>query len=246
MGLELCDYDKKAKDAVACFWRTRNATLKKQEQKGVSVQGQRAAVTAGKNMDGFLSIVTQLAQHNGLAQAEAMLDRRVLTLPGYFRPTKNWDLLIFNAGKLIGVFEFKSQVGPSFGNNANNRSEEAIGNGTDFWIAYREGAFGDIQKPFLGFVMLLEDCEKSRKSVAATSPHYDVFPEFVNASYAERYNLLCKKLVQEQLYSAACLLLTPKSAEVDGAYTALSELAGFKTFVTQWAAHCAAEAARAE
>lgn len=42
---------------------------------------------------------------------------------------------------MIAAVELKSQVGPSFGNNCNNRTEEAIGTAHDFWTAYREGAF---------------------------------------------------------------------------------------------------------
>ncbi len=35
-------------------------------------------------------------------------------------------------GKLLAGIEFKSQVG-SFGNNYNNRTEEAIGSAADIW-----------------------------------------------------------------------------------------------------------------
>ncbi len=38
---------------------------------------------------------------------------------------KKWDLLVVE-GCLIAAIEFKSQVG-SFGNNYNNRTEEALG-----------------------------------------------------------------------------------------------------------------------
>jgi hypothetical protein len=44
--------------------------------------------------------------------------------------------------------EFKSQIGPSFGNNFNNRTEEALGSATDIWAAYREGAFKPSSRPF--------------------------------------------------------------------------------------------------
>ena len=43
-------------------------------------------------------------------------------------------------GQLVTAIEFKSQVGPSFGNNFNNRVEEAIGNAADIWIALSRGA----------------------------------------------------------------------------------------------------------
>ena len=69
---------------------------------------------------------------NGLTDAHMMLGRRVLCLPGYFRPTKLWDLLVINQGRLVAALELKSQIGPSFGNNFNNRTEEALGTAIDF------------------------------------------------------------------------------------------------------------------
>jgi hypothetical protein len=48
-----------------------------------------------------------------------------VTLPGYFRPTKLWDVLVIHDKRLLAAIELKSQVGPSFGNNFNNRTEEA-------------------------------------------------------------------------------------------------------------------------
>ena len=136
-------------------------------------------------------------------------------------------------------------MGPSFGNNANNRTEEAIGNGIDLWTAYRESAFGkETPPPFVGYLMLLEDAAGSRKPVRDISPHFPIFPEFRNASYAVRYNILCRKLVQEKLYTSACLLLSPRSAVEDGEYFEMSELTGLKVFLTSLAGHVAAEAAR--
>jgi len=49
--------------------------------------------------------------------------------------------VVIHEGHLIAAMKFKSQTGPSFGNNFNNRTEEAIGSATDLWASYREGAF---------------------------------------------------------------------------------------------------------
>jgi hypothetical protein len=78
-------------------------------------------------------------------------------------------------------------------------------------------------------MMLFEDAEGSRRPIRVGTPHYPVFPEYRVASYAERYNIMCRKLMQEQLYTAAALLLSPKSAQEDGQYEELSELTGFRT-----------------
>ena len=159
---------------------------------------------------------------------------------------KLWDMLAINDGRLVATIELKSQVGPSFGNNLNHRTEEAIGTAVDLWTAYREGAFGDHPRPFVGWLMLVEDCNGSRSPVRARSPHFPVFKEFNRASYAERYNILCRKLIQEQLYTTATLLLSPRSAVDTEEYVELSEVTGLKTFVTTLAGHVAAEAARVD
>jgi len=241
MALDLANYEAKARNAVRLFWGKREAARQKQLKSGKADQGERSGVTGGKNMNGFPDLVVDLVKANGLADAAILQDGRVLTLPGYFRPTKLWDLLILRKGCLIAALEFKSQVGPSFGNNFNNRAEEAIGTAVDLWTAYREGAFGEQPRPFIGWLMLLEDAPASCSPVRDRSPHFPVFPDFHNASYAERYNALCKKLVQEQMYTAACILTSPRNT---GNYSEMSDMTGLKTFVTAFAGHIAVEAAR--
>jgi hypothetical protein len=245
MGLDLADYERQAREAVMAFWGNRALAKKKQIEAGVVDQGERAGVTDGKNMDGFTALIIDLVRQNGLRHAQICQRRAVLTLPGYFRPTKLWDLLVILDGRLVAAIELKSQVGPSFGNNFNNRTEEAIGTAHDFAVAYREGAFGKHPRPFIGWLMLVEDADASRRSVNDRSPHFNVFPEFQGASYLKRYDVLCQRLVQEQLYTATALMASPRSAENDGAFCEMSELTNLKTFVTEFAAHIAAEAARA-
>ena len=77
-----------------------------------------------------------------------------------------------------------------------------------------------------------------------TSPHFPVFPEFQGASYLERYNILCRKLTQERLYTTATVMASPRTAAKTGEYADLSELTSLKTFITSFAGHIAAEAAR--
>lgn len=244
MALNLANYEQKAREAVKTFWSTREEAKQKQAESGKQDQGERSAVTGGKNMDGFVQLAVDVIKANGLRDADIMLKKSVLTLPGFYRPTKLWDVLVVRKKRLIAALEFKSQVGPSFGNNCNNRAEEAIGTSTDFWTAYRDGAFGEVTRPFLGYFFVLEDAPASRSPVENEEPHFPVFPEFVDASYADRYNILCKKLVQENLFTSAALLLTPRSGGPAGDYSEISELTGLRTFVTTLAGHIAAETAR--
>lgn len=244
MALNLADYQKKVQRAIKAFWKSREASRKKQIDSGKADQGERSGVTSGKNMDGFIDLVIDLVRGNGLAHAEIHQNRAVLTLPGYFRPTKLWDLLVIHKGELIAAIELKSQVGPSFGNNFNNRSEEAIGTAHDLWTAYREGAFGKQPRPFVSWLMLVEDAPGSRSPVKDSSPHFPVFNEFKGASYLERYDILCRKLIQEQLYTTATLITSSRKSITNGTFSELSELTGLKTFVTSFAGHIAATAAR--
>ena len=244
MALDLVNYEQKAREAIKTFWGNREAAKQKQLESGNSDQGERAGVTGGRNMDGFLTLVLDIVHANGLSHAQIHQSRAVLTLPGYFRPTKLWDLLVIHKGELIAAIELKSQVGPSFSNNFNNRTEEAIGTAHDLWTAYREEAFGKQPRPFVGWLMMVEDAKQSRSPVKDSSPHFPVFEEFKGASYLKRYDLLCQKLVQEQLYTTASIITSPRDAASTGDFSEMSAMTGLRTFVTALAGHVAATAAR--
>lgn len=244
MALDLVDYERKAREAIKAFWGNREAARQKQIESGKTDQGERGGVTAGKNMDGFLALLLDIIKANGLAQAEIYRNKPMLTLPGYFRPTKLWDLLVIYRGDLIAAIELKSQVGPSFGNNFNNRTEEAIGTAHDLWVAYREEAFGKQPRPFVGWLMMVEDAPESRSPVRDSSPHFPVFEEFNGASYLKRYDLLCQRLVQEQLYTTAAVIAAERNAVDTGDFTNLSDMTSLKVFITALAGHVASTAAR--
>ena len=105
--------------AVAKYWQTRKQQQDKQKQSGRSDQGARAAVTGGAQMDGFIELFTDLITEAGI-ERQYIFRQKALELPGFFRPTKEWDLLVVRKGSLILALEAKSQVGPSFGNNFND------------------------------------------------------------------------------------------------------------------------------
>lgn len=240
MSLDLANYHALTTDAVKRFWGNRNKAKRKQVAGGRADQGERAGVTAGKNLDGFHEVIASVVKANGLGSATIHRNKSLVTLPGYFRATKLWDILVTHQDRLIAAIEFKSHVGPSFGNNLNNRSEEAIGTAADLWLAHRESAFGATENPFVGWLMVLEDCDKSRSPIRTISPHFPVLPEFNGASCADRYRILCEKLVKERYYTSAALLLTKRSAAKTGAWTEMSESSGLRSFIASLAGHVAA------
>lgn len=238
LSLTVPDLDRRVAEAVAFYWRSRQAQADKQRKHGGSDQGARAAVTGGRQMDAFIALVTDLLVAAGIAREHIFVRSRI-ELPGYFRPTKEWDLLVVRDHQLIVALAAKSQVGPSFGNNFNNRTEEAMGTALDLWTAYREGAFNRSAQPWLGYLFLLEDCAASRKPTHPVEPHFPVFPEFKDASYAMRYELFCRKLVRERQYNAAAFLLSDQTKGLAGTYTEPADDLTFRQFARALMTHAA-------
>jgi len=207
----LADLDERFQDAVQNFWDARDRQQQKQVDAGRIDAGTRGAVTGGTQMGALETLLTDVLLEAGLEPSHIKA-RTALELPGYYRPEKKWDLLVVVDGQLLVAVEFKSQVGPSFGNNFNNRTEEAIGNAEDVWTAFREGRFGKHQAPFLGYFFLLEVCPKVHAPVRNSEPYFSVDPVFNGASYAKRYEVLCERLVLERKYTSACLALGTKDS----------------------------------
>uniref|UniRef100_E6QII0 Type II restriction enzyme BstVI (Endonuclease BstVI) (R.BstVI) n=1 Tax=mine drainage metagenome TaxID=410659 RepID=E6QII0_9ZZZZ len=224
-------WEKRLHQAVMHFWSTRGTqTIRQGAKSGARDAGNRTAVTGGKQLDGFVELVRDYLIECGIEKGDIFCNQKV-ELPGWFRAEKKWDLLVVVSGQLVAAMEFKSQVG-SFGNNFNNRTEEVLGSATDIWAAYREGAFSPSQRPWLGYLMVLEETHKSLQPVTVQKPHFSVFPEFDGASYAKRYEILMTKLVRERLYDNAALLLSPSDAAKDGGYLQPSAELDFNNFLT--------------
>lgn len=255
MSLQLLppDFEQCLGDAVRAFWTSRSNVAPMKPQGGM-----RDAVISGRNMDSFCEVVRRVALHCGLHSDSVRTRRGSAVLPGYFRATKTWDVLVISRRRLVAAFEFKSQVG-SLGNNFNNRSEEAIGSAADLWVAHRHGAYtgfasatadanqrelvADPRPPFLGWMMLLEDSTAARAPVNVDEPNYPTFPEFRGASYARRYQLLCERLMKEQLYGCAALVLSEEQAGThSGVHRELSFATSARTLFAEFAARAAAAA----
>lgn len=189
-------YTNRFKEAIRRYWIVRK----------------ESTVRGGKQLDALAELVAQIFVDEGFSE-DSIQQGTSLELPGYYRPEKKWDLLVVHEGTLAAAIEFKSQVG-SFGKNFNNRAEEAVGSATDVWTAYREGRFGDV-RPWLGYLFLLEDAPESSKPIGAREPFFRIDEAFRGASYKERYEVFCRRLVRERLYDAACFVTSsedPKSA----------------------------------
>jgi hypothetical protein len=241
MSSQRVNFDTRLKQAARAFWRGRDQAAEKQQAAGKLDQGNRGRVTGGKALDSFRDMVVEVVKRHGPKGVSVHRDRAVVGLPGYFRPTKLWDLLVMHEGRLLAVLELKSLCGPSFGNNANNRCEEALGSGYDFRKAQSEGLFGGGAAPFLGYFILVENDAGSRTPIRDRSPHFPADIVFQKSSYQSRMKLMCERMVQHQIYACASVLVATGGAAA-GECTNLSAQTSFRNLLTKLAAHLASEA----
>ncbi len=155
-----------------------------------------------------------------------------VSIPGYFRPTKEWDFIVcqnfasvHNRRRVVAVVEFKSQLG-SVAKNQPNRLEEAVGNITDLRMAQAAGLLGPVDSHvWAGYCMLC--CPIEAEIKAATSIKQSVLPvdpTFVGASemsgakegsrritgvdYIQRYGIGFDRLTSPKQYDRTCFMLT--------------------------------------
>lgn len=202
------DYD----NAIRAMWTGRDLQTQRQVDSGRIDAGTRGSVTGGQHMTPLQDVIA--VQFDALVALGAEIRQDgIIPLPGFYRRTKNWDIVVMYKGILVAAIECKSQVG-SFGNNFNNRTEESIGNAVDIWRGYEAGLLGSI-RPWLGFVFVIEHAPKSTTPIKDRGePLYRTDPVFDNTSYMDRYEILFQRLVRERLYDAACLIPTERGGGI--------------------------------
>jgi len=224
--------------AVEWFWSTQAGQAAKQRESERSTRGRRAAVLGGKQMDGFPSLIEDLLIEQGVP-AGAIVHNYQATLPGYFRHEKEWDTAVVQGDKLLAAIEFKS-IASSFGNNLNNRTEEAVGSNTDLREAYEAGVFAPSPPPWVGYLMLMADTDRSRSPVSVREPNFDVDVEFKDASYARRAELLCLRMVRKQIVDGAAFLLSERETGLEGRFSEPNPELEFESFARRLVAHVTA------
>jgi Restriction endonuclease XhoI len=221
--------------AIKYWWSSKKSAKPKKAQGGT-----RDVNLHGKTMDGFAATIRSFLGGLGVNPAHVFAGGHLTTtpsiLPSYFRPSKNWDLIVLANSRFHGVkgdpggdpvlyaaVEFKSQD-KSIGNNQNNRMEESIGNAHDFWITYGHSGFEHQQpRPWLGYLFVGKyEPDSDGKSVRIKQPHFLAMPPFRVAgsddmetyygpSYADRYKIFMKQSVGARLYDAGAFIVTDES-----------------------------------
>lgn len=237
-------YDTEISEAIKYFWNARDG--------GKGVLG-------GKTLDGFVELIANTIKQTELHNVEILTGKNTSQLPGFFRPHKSWDVVVVSNGELVAAIELKSQVG-SIGNNFNNRTEEVLGSGIDLSTAIEEQAFSQSSEIFTGYMIVVEDSLQSKKEPYINMSHFPVmkgflkdeeerdncysknstgtYPRAVGISYMDRYDLLCKRLVQKKLYTAAAVIESDPEQSNIGQFSCVSNQTSIQAFLTKLVNHC--------
>ena len=146
------------------------------------------------------------------------------TLPGYFRATKRWDLLVVSGSRVLAAIELKS-ISSSFANNLNwssrgapdrqrNRLRDGVPRGR-----LRQGA------PAVDRLRARDGREDRNRGIASSRPsgfaaHASHEPSSSMRPTSIAASSLCRALVQERLCDAAWLLVTSAEGGPDPATSA--------------------------
>lgn len=196
--------------AIAAYW----ALKKKQRAAAESIlstaEGTSKAVRGGGHFNPVVNLLARFFTEAGYPLSSIGAGQRSAStiLPGYYRPTKAWDLVVVHNDILVAAIELKALGGPSFGNNYNNRIEEALGNAIDLDRANLTSLVGR-ERPWLGYFFIMEDAAGSRRP--GGKPREAAFsPDEVwhGRSYQERFNVTGQRLLDERLYDAVCYLVS--------------------------------------
>lgn len=190
------------------WWSAKNEAIDRLAADGKSDTGAQAR--NAKHMQSIAMFVRQMFIDAGLPEADVTVDSIV---PGYYRRSKNWDVVAMHKGHLIGVVELKSQAS-SPGNNANNRIEEAIGSAVDAKAVQElTGAFGNLGV-WAAWCMTFNRDAESGKPIELTPVQKNRLrfplndPAFDNMTYAKQYAKAVERLIAQKVYDAGWMLVT--------------------------------------
>lgn len=229
------DIESEIADAVQYYWATRSDQAEAQQASDNTTRGQRAEVLGGQQMDSFAGLVEDILVDAGVPRSSVKHDYYA-TLPGFYRAEKEWDTAVVHDDELLAVVEYKSQAS-SFGNNLNNRVEEAVGSFTDLWEAYEEGLFEPSPAPWIGYLYLMADNEHSRNEPRLRTPNFPVDDEFRDATYLNRVELLCLRMVRQRLVNNAAFVLSDEGRGIDGDYWEPNDELTFERFARSLVGH---------
>jgi hypothetical protein len=196
-------------DAIAAYWGVKETQKQLSAVRDRVGAGTAGSVRGGKHFDVISALLAKFFIEAGYPYSSIRVTvSQGLELPGYYRPQKRWDVVVAHGDVLVAAFELKALGGPSFGNNYNNRVEEALGSAVDL----RRAALADFypgEKPWLGYFFIMQDEPGSRSELRLNKGAFPVESIWEGASYQRRFAVFCERLVAENLYDAVCYVTSP-------------------------------------
>lgn len=231
----MADIGDEVSDAVEWYWKKLSDQADDQRDSKNTARGRRAQVLGGAQMDGFAGLIEDALVDVGVPRDNVLHDHGAV-VPGYFRATKRWDIAVVHEGELLAVIELKS-IASSFGNNLNNRVEEAVGNNIDLQRAYQNNVFDQPKPPWIGYLIMMADNEESRDPVRVREPNFRIDDEFANATYIDRAEVLCNRLVRSGIVDASSFLTSEEESGLDGEFDEPNPALSFQQFLDDLIAH---------
>jgi hypothetical protein len=222
MGAVLTDYEARARQAVAWYWKVLDPPTRR--------------------VEGFHTLVHQLLADNGLPEARVHT-RPGLELPGFFMPTRTWDLVVMQEGRLVAAIGIRGRAAQSVENDFVTLGEEALCTGKEMDTLSRRQAFGPGLRPWFGWLVLLEDSPALWRTAPMDPTLLQVLPEHRNSSQAERCERLVRELERHRLFDSCALLLCDEEPNQSGDYREPARELGLKRFLGHLASHAGAFAA---
>jgi hypothetical protein len=190
--------------AVAAYWETKSAQHAAAEAIQSTAEGTSKAIRGGKHFNPVVNLLARFFIDAGYPETAIGATGARTNLPAYYRPAKAWDLVVVHRGVLVAAIELKALGGPSFGNNYNNRVEEALGNGSDLARAHLASLLGP-EVPWLGYFFLMQDHPKSRrpcrKPIGKSFSYEAIWDD---RSYQDRFVVTGERLLDERIYDSVC------------------------------------------
>jgi hypothetical protein len=208
-------------DAVAAYWGVKDAQLEVSAIRNAVGAGTSGSVRGGKHFDTIAALLAKIFLEAGYSPKDIKISGNALGLPGYYRPQKKWDVVVTHGKTLVAAFELKGlgagkdELG--YSKNYNNRVEEALGSAMDLRRASLAPFFPGGEKPWLGYLFIMEDSSGSRSPVKIDRGSLIVDDKWTGMSYQERFAVCCQRLLDEDVYDAVCYITSsadnPKPVE---------------------------------